>query len=124
MTRTASERRGSTHMVATAKKRYRHEPDYAVAPGEVLQESIAALGMTQADLAKRSGLSKKTINQIIKGHEPLSHDTALRLERVTRVPARFWNNLEATYRERLARLEEKERLAQDLEWLKAIPAKE
>src|SRR5262249_29490679 len=33
-------------------------------------------------------------------------------------------NLEATYRERRARLEEKERLSQDLEWLKTIPTKE
>jgi HTH-type transcriptional regulator / antitoxin HigA len=111
-------------MIAKAKNRYPHEPDYAVAPGEVLQETIDALGMTQADLAKRTGLSKKTINQIIQGHEPLSPLTALRLERVLGVPARFWNNLEATYRERRARLEEKERLSQDLEWLKTIPTGE
>jgi HTH-type transcriptional regulator / antitoxin HigA len=111
-------------MVATAQKRYPHEPDYAVSPGEVLQETIDALGMTQVDLAKRTGLSKKTINQIIRGHEPISCDTALRLERVTSVPARLWNNLEATFRERLARLEEKSQLAQDLEWLQTIPTKE
>src|SRR5207245_1697480 len=72
----------------------------------------------------RTGLSKKTINQIIRGHEPVSHDTALRLERVTGTPARVWNSLEAGYRERLARLEEKERLAQDLAWLKTIPTRE
>jgi len=111
-------------MVAIEKNRYPHEPDYAVAPGEVLQGTIDTLGMTQADLARRTGLSKKTINQIIQGHEPLSYDTALRLERVTCVPARFWNNLEAIYRERLARLEEKKCLPQDLEWLKSIPTRE
>jgi addiction module HigA family antidote len=111
-------------MAATATKRYPHEPDYIVAPGEVLQETIDSLGMTQVDLAKRTGLSSKTVNQIMQGREPLSHVTALRLERVVGVPARFWNNLEATYRERLARREEKEGLSQDLEWVKTIPTKE
>ena len=102
-------------MAAATAKRYPHEPDYIVAPGEVLQETIDALGMTQADLAKRTGLSKKTVNQIMQGREPLSHVTALRLERVVGVSARFWNTLEATYRERLARREEKVGLSQDLE---------
>jgi addiction module HigA family antidote len=110
--------------MASVKQRYPHDPDYTVAPGGVLQDTIDALGMSQADLAVRTGLSKKTINQIIRGREPLSHDTALRLERVTGTPARLWNNLEAGYRERLARLEEKERLVQDLEWLKTIPTGE
>jgi addiction module HigA family antidote len=110
--------------MASVKQRYPHEPDYAVPPGGVLQDTIDALGMSQADLAVRTGLSKKTINQIIRGREPLSHDTALRLERVTGTPARLWNSLEAGYRERLARLEEKERLVQDLEWLKTIPTGE
>jgi addiction module HigA family antidote len=107
--------------MASVKQHYPHEPDYAVAPGGVLQDTIDALGMSQADLAMRTGLSKKTINQIIRGREPLSHDTALRLERVTGTPARLWNSLEAGYRERLARLEQRERLVQDLEWLKALP---
>ena len=111
-------------MAAATAKRYPHEPDYIVAPGEVLQETIDALGMTQADLAKRTGLSKKTVNQIMQGREPLSHVTALRLERVVGVPARFWNTLEATYRERLARREEKVGLSQDLGWMKTIPTKE
>jgi HTH-type transcriptional regulator/antitoxin HigA len=108
----------------TLKKRFAHEPDYAVAPGEVLQETIDALGMTQADLAARTGLSRKTINQIVQGQEPLSVETALRLEKVTGTPASFWNNLEALYRERLARQAERERLAQDLAWLDSIPTRE
>jgi addiction module HigA family antidote len=112
------------HMATAMTKRYPHEPDYLVTPGEVLHETIDALGMTQVDLARRTGLSKKTVNQIIQGREPISYDTALRLERVTGVAARFWNNLESNYRERLTRLEEKQRLAQDRAWLEAIPTKE
>jgi len=107
-----------------AKERYAYEPDYAVPPGQTLQETIDALGIEQKELATRAGLSVKHVNQIVKGIAPITQDTAIRLDRVTGVPARMWNNLEANYREQVARLEEKERLAQDLEWLRTIPTKE
>jgi HTH-type transcriptional regulator / antitoxin HigA len=105
-------------------KRYAYEPDYAVPPGQTLQEAIDALGMDQRELAVRAKLSSKHVNQIVKGVATLTQDTAIRLERVTGVPARIWNNLEANYREQLARLAEKDRLQGDLEWLKTIPTRE
>ncbi len=105
-------------------KQYPFEPDYAVPPGETLRETIAAMGITQRELCARTGLSTKHVNQIIKGTAPITPDTAIRLERVTGVPAHMWNNLEANYRERLARLEQRERLQADLEWLKTIPTQE
>jgi HTH-type transcriptional regulator/antitoxin HigA len=84
--------------------RYHYEPDYAVPPGRTLRETIDTLGIDQRELAARAGLSAKHVNQVIKGIAPITHDTAIRLERVTGVPARMWNNLEANYREQLARL--------------------
>ena len=109
---------------AAAAKRYAYEPEYAVPPGRTLQETIDALGMGQRDLATRAGLSPKHINQIIQGTAPLTYETAVRLEQVTGVPARMWNNLEANYREQLAKLDEKQRLESDLVWLKNIPTAE
>lgn len=109
---------------AAAAKRYPYEPEYAVAPGRTLQETIDTLGMGQRDLATRAGLSPKHINQIIQGSAPLTCETAVRLEQVTGVPARMWNNLEANYREQLAKLSEQKRLESDLAWLKKIPAAE
>jgi len=105
-------------------RRYKYEPDYAVAPGQTLQETIDALGIDQRELAARTGLSAKHINQVIKGVASITQDTAIRLERVTGVPARMWNNLEANYREQLARIAEKERLQDGLQWLKSIPTRE
>jgi addiction module HigA family antidote len=105
-------------------QRYRYEPDYAVPPGRTLHETAGSLGIDQRELASRTGLSAKHVNQIIKGIAPLTQDTAIRLERVTGVPARLWNNLEAQYREQTARLAERERLQRDLAWLRQIPAKE
>ncbi|HDO26403.1 MAG TPA: helix-turn-helix domain-containing protein [Nitrospirae bacterium] len=105
-------------------KKYRFDPDYAVPPGASLQETMEALDMTQRELALRTGLTVQTLNRIFKGEQPISYDTANRLELVTGTPANFWNNLEAQYREQLAKLEERNRLESDLAWLKTIPTKE
>jgi len=107
-----------------AKKKYTFQPDYAVAPGNTLQEVMVSLDMNQKELAKRLELTEQTLNRIFKGEQPISYSTASRLELVTRVPAHFWNNLEAEYREQLAKIEERERLEADIEWLKTIPVKE
>jgi HTH-type transcriptional regulator/antitoxin HigA len=70
--------------------------------------------MSQSQLAQRTGMSTKHINQIIQGQAALTHDTAT-LERTTGVPARFWNSLEAQYRDHLARKNERNVLAQHQE---------
>ena len=111
-------------MTKLSKKRYAYTPDYAVAPGVTLQETIDSLGMTQRDLAMRTGMAPKTINEIIKGKAPITPDTSVLLERVTGVPARMWNNLESNYREQLARIADRERLEADLSWMRTIPTKE
>jgi len=69
-------------------------PDYGVAPGETLLEALQASGMTQADLASRTGRPVKTINEIIKGKTTITPETALQFETVLGAPASFWNNLE------------------------------
>ena len=104
--------------------RFPFKPDYAVPPGQTLRETIETLGVGQRELADRAGLSTKHVNQIIKGIAPITHETAIKLERVTGVPARMWNNLEANYREQLARLAENARNETDLDWLRSIPTKE
>jgi HTH-type transcriptional regulator/antitoxin HigA len=106
------------------KKQIQFEPDYAVPPGVTLQEVSKSLGMSQKELALRTSLTVQTLNRIYKGVQPITYETANRLELVTSIPARFWNNLECQYREQLERIEEKERLTDGLEWLKVIPLKE
>jgi HTH-type transcriptional regulator/antitoxin HigA len=80
--------------------------------------------MTQSDLAIRSGLSLKHVNQIIQGAAPITHETALVLETVTGVSARLWNRLESNYRDRLARMQDRETLESNRDWLQALPIKE
>ena len=107
-----------------ADKLNEYMPDYLVTPGEMLKEYIESFGMTQAELAVRTGLANKTINEIIKGKSPITSSTSLKLERALGRPAHFWNNLEAQYQEQLARAQERERMEADVEWLKNIPVKE
>ncbi len=69
---------------------YTFDPDYAVAPGETLKEILDNKGITQAELALRTGLTEKTISQIINGVAAISYDTAEKLELSLGIPARFW----------------------------------
>lgn len=107
-----------------AKRQYGFEPDYAVPPGETLREVMESLDMNQRELAERTELTVQTISRIFQGEQPISYETANRLELATNVPAHMWNNLEAEYRGQLAKMAERERLQDGLEWLKAIPTKE
>lgn len=91
-----------THMAEAEKITFR--PNYAVPPGETLRETIEALGMTQAELAQRTGCAKETINEIIEGKAAITSERAIQLERVLGITASFWNNLERNYQETKARL--------------------
>ncbi|EFO79812.1 plasmid maintenance system antidote protein, XRE family [Oscillochloris trichoides DG-6] len=81
-------------------------------------------GMSQAELAERTGRPKKTINEIIQGKVAITPDTALQFERVLGTPARFWLTREQHYREFLARQNDEERLAPHVAWLDRVPWKE
>lgn len=111
-------------MARASTAEHRYEPDLVLPPGETLVEVIAERGMTQAELAVRTGLSAKHINQIVKGMASITPGTALLLESATGVPARVWSNLEIAYREHVSRLEEADRLESDLDWLDELPVAE
>lgn len=98
-----------------------YAPDYVSPPGETLQEMITTLGMTQAELAQRTGRPKKTINEIIQGKAAITPETALQFERVLGTPASFWNQREQNYRAFLARQQETERLETQTAWLDRLP---
>jgi len=86
------------------KKINQFKPDYVVLPGDTLKETIDALGISQADLAERTGRPVEAINEIIQGKAAITSDIALQLEEVLNIPASFWNNLERNYQESLAAL--------------------
>lgn len=100
------------------------QPDWAVVPGEILLEALQDRGMTQAELAQRMARPPKTINEIIKGKAAITAETAIQLEQTLGISARFWTNLEATFREALARRDTQEQLEENADWADGFPLKD
>lgn len=98
--------------------------EYIIAPGETILELLEVNYMTQLDLAKKMGINKKTVNEIIRGKAPITTSTALKLEYVFKIPASFWNNLESSYRETLERKKDVESILEDEKYLANIPYSE
>jgi addiction module HigA family antidote len=116
---TRPERTGTS----TALRKNEYIPDAVSPPGGTLLDLLEERGLSQADLAARTGRPRKTINEIIQGKAAITPDTALQFERVFGTPAAFWLAREARYQEFVARQREAERLAADIEWLNEIPVK-
>lgn len=93
----------------------------AIPPGESIKEQLEDRNMSQVEFAERMGQSTKFISQLLNGKVPLTHQTALKLESVLGVPARFWNNLEALYQEDLARIEQEKELEAEMTIAKEFP---
>lgn len=95
-----------------------YNPNTAVHPGKTLQDILDAINMSQSDLAERTGLTPKTINEIIQGKNPITSDTAIKLSAVFGMSVNFWNNLERNYEQTIARLKEEAKLNDELPHLK------
>ena len=64
-----------------------------VSVGEMLtMEFMEPMGLTQADLAGRSGLPRKHVNELCRDRRAVTADTALILARVFGNSADFWLN--------------------------------
>lgn len=103
--------------------KYPFKPDYSVPPGATLREALEEKGISQADLAVRTGMAEKTISQIINGVASITYETAEKLEFALGIPARFWNKRELAYREAIARAEASKRLSESTGWLEQVPVK-
>ena len=91
-----------------------YNPSIAVHPGKTLRDELDFAQLSQVELSQRTGLSTKTISQIIHGEEPITNETAIKFERVLGAPADFWNAKQASYEFTLAQLEEKKRLEKEV----------
>lgn len=104
--------------------KFKEFEEYVIAPGETILELLEINCMSQLDLADKTGINKKTINEIINGKAPITTATALKLEYVFNIPASFWNNLESRYRELLERKNDMESIKNDVKYLENIPYSE
>ena len=71
-------------------------------PGEILlEEFIKPAGVTPYRVAKDSGISQPTMNQIVNGKHPISTETALRLATYFSTSCERWLNLQKNYNLRI-----------------------
>jgi len=65
-----------------------------VHPGEVLQDELEEIGLTQSTLAKHIGVLPKTVNEICRGKRGISAEMAMKLSKALGGSPQFWLNLQ------------------------------
>ena len=67
-------------------------------PGEMLREiTLPALALSKAESARRLGISRQTLYDILDEKQPVTPAMALRLGRLLGASATFWVNLQRDY---------------------------
>jgi addiction module HigA family antidote len=62
-----------------------------------LRAFIEGRGITQSDLARAMGVSRVRVNQIVRGHAPITTEMALRLGKVTGTSPEYWLGLQREF---------------------------
>jgi HTH-type transcriptional regulator/antitoxin HigA len=97
------------------------EPNAVPHPGETVLEYLDLNGWSQRDLARRSGLTPKTISEICNGKTVVTPPTAIAFEKVFQRPAHFWLNLQRQFDEVEARRREQVNSSKWKEWVRSFP---
>jgi len=85
-------------------------------PGRILlEEFLEPMGISQAELARRTGIPASRITEIIKGRRAISAETALAFGIFFNMEAQFWMNLQTHYDLRRAQLEKEAELRKRIE---------
>ena len=66
-------------------------------PGETIGDILEERGITQAELAARTGVSPAYVCNVISGKKDISANFAFALEYALGIPKSFWINLQANY---------------------------
>lgn len=99
-------------------------PNWATHPGEHLAEQLEARGWTQADFARLAGLTPKLVSTIVSGRNPVTPDTAIKLERVLGLKAEIWTRLQSNWDLHEARARAQAADPDTEAWVAQFPIKE
>jgi len=58
---------------------YTFNPAWASPPGDTIADVLRERNLTQADLAERTGYTRKHINDLVRGRASISFEAALKL---------------------------------------------
>jgi HTH-type transcriptional regulator/antitoxin HigA len=95
--------------------------EYPIPPGEFIQDWLNDCGMPVMEFCKRLEVSKPTYYRILNGTQPITPDTARRLELVTGASAEFWSKLESDYRHQVLCIEAEKQAEKQRNWIKKQP---
>lgn len=70
-------------------------------PGYYVEEAIQDMRISQGELAKRLGVSERTLSLFINGQIDISYNLARRLSMVLGTSIKFWFNLQRIYNKKL-----------------------
>lgn len=100
------------------------EPDWATHPGEHLAEYLEVRSFTQAEFARVAGMTPKLVSEIISCKNPVSPETAIKLERVLGLKDYIWLGIQRDYDLHLARKASRSDDPARSEWLRRFPVAE
>ena len=83
----------------------------AIHPGAFLQEALTELDVTQAEFARRIGVSAMRISHVIKRQRPVTAELALLFGQAFGQTPQYWLNLQADYDLKIAQKSVGRRLA-------------
>ena len=69
----------------------------AIHPGDYLAEILDELGMSQAEFARRLGVSAMRISHVVRGSRPVTAELALLFGRALGQSPQYWMNLQTTF---------------------------
>lgn len=94
-----------------------YQIDKAIHPGRTLLENLEFLGISQSELAMKTGITTKHISNIINEKASITPEFSLKLEKVLGIKASFWDNLEKNYQATLARIENTREIEKEVQCL-------
>jgi HTH-type transcriptional regulator/antitoxin HigA len=111
-------------MATVVEERNGWAPDWATHPGEHLAEYLEGRGWSQAEFARLADLTPKLVSEIINRKNPISPDTAIKLERVLGLKDYIWLGLQRDWDLHQARQRALEVAPAEKSWLERFPIKE
>ena len=87
--------------------------DLIIHPGETVADVLENRGITQAELASRTGVSQAYVCNVIAGKKGISANFAMGLEYALGVPKSFWLNLQANYEAELLEANEEQTITEE-----------
>lgn len=85
-----------------------YEPNYAIPPGDTIQELINDRGVRLSDFCKTLMITPPIAGGLLAGSVRLDREMAVGLEMLFDIPVSFWMNLEKNYNQTILRLWEEQ----------------